>query len=317
MPEPASGRICRPGGDVLVVGVVRNCSPHLRGDVERLRSALKSFANVRWLMIESDSEDDSVAILAQLAGEVPSFRFISLGRLQERMPLRTQRIAHCRNVYIEEIKQDPEYAECAYVIVSDFDGVNTLIGEREILSCWQRQDWDVCTANQRGPYYDIWALRHDDWCPNDCWRQRRFLRRFDGDDDATLRAAVYAKMITIPPDEDWIEVDSAFGGLAIYRRQAIIQGRYVGVTRSGEQTCEHVAFHQDLKRNDCRIFINPKLINAAYTDHTKHLQAEQHRRPKAAELAMQLAGELLRMAGMLPRAERRDAQQRRRKAGKV
>jgi len=277
--------------------------------VARLQSALKAFRRVQWLIVESDSDDDSVAVLTRLASEMQSFRFLTLGSLKDRMPGRTERIAHCRNAYLDEIISNEIYANVEYVIVSDFDGVNTLIDEDAILSCWQRQGWDVCTANQRGPYYDVWALRHGDWSPNDCWRQRRFLKHYSDNDDDNLLASVYARMITIPQDDDWIEVDSAFGGLAIYRRDAITLGRYVGLTPEGEETCEHVAFHHALKQHGCRIFINPRMINAAYTEHTELLVTRNRLRSKAIRFAKILIRDLLNPAGK-PKS-------RRKKAGKL
>ena len=36
----------------------------------------------------------------------------------------------------------------------------------EINAKW---NWAVMTANVKGRYYDIWALREDNWSPNDCW----------------------------------------------------------------------------------------------------------------------------------------------------
>jgi hypothetical protein len=71
-------------------------------------------------------------------------------------------------------------------------------------------------------------------------------------------------MITIPEDSDWIEVDSAFGGFAIYRRSSLADtAAYEGVE------CEHVTFHDHIRRNGGRIFINPKLINGVESGHSE------------------------------------------------
>jgi hypothetical protein len=108
---------------------------------------------------------------------VPGFRFASLGQLQPTIPGRTDRIAHCRNRYLQEIAENPEYADIDFVVVADFDNLNTLVSAKSFRSCFKRQDWDVCTANQRGPYYDIFALRHPTWSPCDCLAQFRMLMR--------------------------------------------------------------------------------------------------------------------------------------------
>ncbi len=255
---------------ILLVGVARNCELTLRRDVLRLSESLKACMALSWLVIESDSSDKTLDVLQALASEVPSFRFISMGSLEESIPIRTARIAHCRNIYLDELEANPLYSEIDYVVVADLDGVNDLVTGDGFATCWMRTDWDVCTANQRGPYFDIWALRHHLWSPNDCWQQYRFLIAHKVPREAALRAATFTKMMTIEETEEWIEVDSAFGGLAIYRRHALDGVRYVGLDDSGEETCEHVSLNNQIRTNGLRIFINPRLINTVDNDHTRH-----------------------------------------------
>ena len=255
----------------LVVGLAKNCSKSIKTDITKVQSALKAFKHVQWLVIESDSRDGTVKKLGELEREVENFRFISLGALRKDFPLRTARIAHCRNRYLDELNSNPIYADIDYVIVADLDGVNDQLTEQALLSCWARDDWDVCTANQRGPYYDVWALRHETWSPNDCWSQYRFLTEHGLSVNKSLFAAIHSRMVKIDENLDWIEVDSSFGGLAIYRRKALEGAQYVGLDDEGEMVCEHVQLHAAIKTQGGRIFINPGLINTGYTSHTKKL----------------------------------------------
>ena len=263
LPRPSSS-------NVLVVGAVRNCAQHLRAHVSRMEAALRGFARVQWLLVESDSDDLTPETLADLARAHGDLRYLRLGELRERLPLRTQRLAFCRNAYLRELRSDTQYAGVDFVMVADFDAINSMLTAGAIESCWRREDWDVCTANQHGRYYDVWALRHPDWSPNDCWMQYRFLTRNGVSDARAWSSCVHARMIRIPAEADWIEVDSAFGGLAIYRRAALDQGEYVGVDGGGMETCEHVALHAALRTRELRIFINPSLINGDCADHTDH-----------------------------------------------
>lgn len=257
---------------VLVTGLVRNCALGIRADVDRVRRALQPFGRVQWLLVESDSSDDSLTQLEVLAGENPDFRFISLGTLRASRPLRTDRLAHCRNAYLAELRDNALYADVELVLVSDFDGVNTLLCTEGLLSCWQRDDWDVCTANQAGPYYDIWALRHPLWSPNDWYAAHQFLRRHGRSDEQALRVALHSRMITVAPKSDWIEVDSAFGGLGVYRRTALEGVHYDGLDATGAEVCEHVVLHQQMRQRGRRIFINPRLINTYGTEHSAALR---------------------------------------------
>ena len=255
----------------LVVGVVRDCARHLKADVSRIAKALGKADKIQWLLIESDSSDHSVAVLSELEASTKYFRYVSLGKLRDEMPLRTDRIAFCRNEYLKQIKQKSIYKDVEWVLVSDFDGANSLISKESLSSCWSRVDWDVCAANQQGPYYDLWALRHREWCPDDCWAQYEFLKRYMANKEKALDVAVHAKMITIPRQSDWIEVDSAFGGSAIYRKRIMERGTYIGKREDGSELCEHVSFHESLKRAGARIFINPEFVNTGLTVHSEYL----------------------------------------------
>jgi hypothetical protein len=253
---------------ILVTGVARNCQKTLRKDVFRISGSLKGCKTLSWLVVESDSNDKTVDILSALEKEIPNFRFLSLGDLRQAVPLRTQRIAHCRNAYLEELQSNPLYSNIDYVVVADLDGVNELISATGFASCWTRSDWDVSTANQRGPYYDISALVHPIWSPNYCWDQFNFLFTHNISKKRAIEAAVYSRMVTISEAENWIEVDSAFGGLAIYRRQALAGVQYDGLDGAGNEICEHLSLHRGIKANGYRVFINPRLVNAGLNAHS-------------------------------------------------
>lgn len=255
----------------LVVGVARNCGKSIGDDVGRISQALQPAQSVSWLIVESDSDDATAEELSKLALSIDRFQFISLGALRETTPQRTARIALCRNAYVDAMRENPRYANIDYVIVADFDGINSEISQSAIESCWQRNDWDVCAANQNAPYYDIYALRHPYWCPCDWMQQYDFLNAISGESEKNRYIALRSKQITIPIDHDWIEVDSAFGGFAIYKRDLFHMSSYSGLTHDGDEVCEHVRFHALLRKGKAKIFINPALINTKYTDHTNCL----------------------------------------------
>lgn len=248
--------------------MARDCAPHIHSDVLRLQAALREFDSIYWLIVESDSQDFTFESLKELERLIPNFRSLSQGVLSEQYPERTERLAVCRNVYLKEIQTNALYEDIEFVLVADLDGVNQLISRSAIASCFAREDWDVCTANQTGPYYDIWALRHPHWCPNDCWQQYQFLQEHGLRHRKAVFAAVYAKMISVPQDSAWIEVNSAFGGLAIYRRRILQFSEYVGTTPDKLPICEHVTLHQQILEQGGRIFINPALINAGMSRKT-------------------------------------------------
>lgn len=256
---------------LVIVGCVRNGAKTVRRSVETLARATAGFAQVRFLVIESDSTDSTLNELQELQRASDNFAFIAMGAMTQQYPQRTERIAACRNRYLDELRSNPSYAAADYVMVADLDGVNNDLQPAAVESCWKTSlPWDVCAANQRDFYYDIWALRHPDWCPVDCHSQYSRLRPIFGHPRA-LAIAIHSRMVRLSPRADWIEVDSAFGGLAIYRREALLAGHYSGV-QNGQSICEHVPLHAELRAKGYRIFINPALINAHRTDHSARIR---------------------------------------------
>ena len=73
---------------------------------------------------------------------------------------------------------------------------------------------------------------------------------------------IFSRQKVISAQSEWIGVDSAFGGLAIYTASAFALGRYSGRDSRGKVVCEHVIFNMRLRRSGMAVFINPKLINS-------------------------------------------------------
>jgi len=278
-----------------IVGLARNCGRTIKEDIHRISDAVKNAKAVVWLIIESDSSDDTIQQLEMLQAEIDDFSFSALGKLADTIVKRTDRISFCRNYYAEEIRNNPSFSNVDYVVVADLDGLNSKLTKEAFESSWLRDDWDMCAANQAGPYYDIWALRHKEWCPGDCWAQYKFLNEYRLDFERNLWATVYSKMITIPKNTEWIEVDSAFGGLAIYKKKMFNECKYVGITETGEELCEHVYFHRTLKAKGARLFINPQLINASLTEHTLGLLWKNRFKSKAKSFLKEM---LIRVIGL-------------------
>jgi len=263
---PTSPRI----GSVIVVGIVRDIEKSFSRDFERINKALNRFSRVEWHVVESGSKDASVDFLDKFASVHENFTF---KHLEHQSALsRTENMAIARNSYLEFLRADSRLANFEYVIVADFNNLNNMLTATAIESCFSNDAWDVLTANQQGRYYDAWALRHPLWSANDCWEQYAFYRKYTKFPESAITYSMRSRMLKIPSNSHWIEVDSAFGGLAIYK-SAILNSKanYAGITRVGTPVCEHVPFHSTLKAEGARMFINPSLINTRVTDHSRRL----------------------------------------------
>lgn len=253
---------------ILIVGLARNCENIIQGEIRKINSAFANFRETNWIVVESDSDDDTVSKLEDLKAEL-NIEIITLGKIRNDFPIRTQRIAVCRNEYVKAITSNERYQHVDYVVIADLDGVNRDLTAKSVESCWlEEHDWDACFANQSAPYYDIWALRHDDWCPNDCYKHEVFLK-LHGIDDYTARvSSILSRMIKIKQSEKPIEVKSAFGGLGIYKKELFGNFYYSGLDKNGDEVCEHVSFHKHMSKTS-KLVIMPSLVNAGYTEHSE------------------------------------------------
>jgi hypothetical protein len=256
---------------LAIVGVARNCAGTIEATLARLEAAVPRGVALHWCIVESDSSDDSAARLQRWAGGRERAAAISLGALRERLPSRTARIAHCRNACLDWLRAQVAHAPIEQVLVADLDGVVDRLDASGLASCWARGDWDACTANVEGPYYDLWALRHPHWCPGDCWAEADALAALGAGPERARLAAVYARMLRISPEAPWIEVDSAFGGLALYRSAPLLEARYDGLAADGREVCEHVTLHARMRAAGARLWINPRLLATSAAALAEHL----------------------------------------------
>jgi hypothetical protein len=159
-----------------------------------------------------------------------------------------------------------------FLLIVDLDGIVTRIPDgllKELLE--EEGDWAALFANQSGPYYDLAALRHQHWNPEDPFMYQDFLLSVGYKRRAAAKKAIVEKMLLIQSSAPRIRVDSAFGGMAIYRLSHLpTSSRYKGIV-DGQQVCEHVPLNSSLSAINLGLYIEPKLIIAKYTEHTYQL----------------------------------------------
>lgn len=246
---------------VLIAGTVRDCANRVVRELGQIRRAFGAAKVARALIIESDSTDATCRELQKHFDADPWGEVCGLGKLEPKYPLRTARLAYCRNQYLSAFLNRPDYRDFDLLVVADLDGVNRHVTQAAVASCWTIPDpWDVVTANQLGAYYDLWALRVRDWCPDDSIVLYRRLLRF-ADERSARRLAIEARRLAVREDAGAIETESSFGCLSIYRKEILTSGaRYDGLDASGQEVCEHVSLNRGIRAAGGRIFINPAFI---------------------------------------------------------
>ena len=91
--------------NIFILGTVRNVEKTIIKDVKAIKKFTEKFKKAQFCLIESDSNDRTIEILNKIKDQDNNFNFITLGKLEGKFPLRTERLAFCRNELITWLKQ--------------------------------------------------------------------------------------------------------------------------------------------------------------------------------------------------------------------
>ena len=264
-----------------VVGCAQNCAADLEAVLANIQALRGLFRHSRLLVLENDSSDATRQLLAAHGQVDPGLRALALTGLNGRIPVKTVRLAHLRNGALAWLRRQGALEQEALVLVLDLDGVNAApwdLGRfAEVLEWfWPQREAAAVFANQRGPYYDLWALRHPQLCPDDIWERMLEARLADATtpDGALFEQVIGPRQLSFEPSLPPFQVESAFGGLGFYKSQWLqaCAMPYVGETtrwleRQGRpelirwQCAEHVSFHAGLRAAGGSLWIHPALLN--------------------------------------------------------
>lgn len=235
---------------LVIAGTARDIAQFWQTTATSIDKITAVFPNYGCIIVESNSQDRTFEVVYDWSLQDPSRRLVvSLGDLSSHV--RTERIATSRNEYLKQINR-LHWNSADYLMVIDLDNLNLSdkFGPQISSALATNVEWDGLCSNRSGGYYDIWALRSRALgCTFDCWREISQ----DTDRSYQERIEYYIGRFQGHIDEasPWIPCESAFGGLALYKMQAI-EGR----TYDGTTTCEHVSFNDGL-----RLFIVPSLVS--------------------------------------------------------
>lgn len=260
---------------ILISGLTRDSEKYIKSEIKHLNAIFSEFGQVSFYLIESDSKDETLSTLESLANEFANITYSAMGNLEILIPMRTERLRFCRNEYVKWIRANSKKFD--YVVIVDFDGMNNQLTKKGLRSSLDRDSfWDACFPNQLFGYYDLYALRCKDWVERDFLPPlRKQLQELESNksiprfsricnflrEDAIRRDAIYRNMRLLPPWGSLIEVDSAFGALAIYKPECFMIADY-GEMNTDYSECEHVVFHRNLILKRKKLVINPRMVNS-------------------------------------------------------
>lgn len=248
-----------------LVGTLRNGAKYIQEDIPNLIELLSQIFDLTIIIVESDSDDDTVKLLMGLREKYPNMDVKTFGNLRDSIPDRVDRIRFCRNYYVKELRENQKFSESEYIVVADLDGVNNKLKFDSIRKALaSNRPWDCLAANQSAPYYDLFALRHPTMMPGNFLDELEGLTRSES--VKMKKKILWPRMIRIPKDANLISVESAFGGFAIYKRWVFEKFDYGILGESRE--CEHVHLNRSATTSGAQFFIAPYLVNSSWNEHS-------------------------------------------------
>tara|TARA_Y100000816_G_C26087690_1_gene574225 strand:+ start:753 stop:1601 length:849 start_codon:yes stop_codon:yes gene_type:complete len=248
---------------IIFSTVTRNPGRKFIQSINQFIKIAKNFKNYKIIIIESDSSFDTRELFSNFKdSNIIIKRMGCLKKSLSNGHLRTERIAFSRNQYLKLIFKSKRLSDYDYLIVFDSDGVSDKINYKSIVDALSiKQKWDAQFSNQTLAYYDIYALRCEGWVEYDCILKLNELIKKNNNPRQAFKDSISSKMIKINRKSPLIKVQSAFGGLGLYKIKSIGKAKYIG-SIDNIPICEHVTFHKELSKSNSLLYINPGLISS-------------------------------------------------------
>jgi len=283
---------------VVITGTARDIGHAHAGNLALVQRLVKLFKRARVVVYENDSQDNTLDQLLAWEDKLGDAVPVSILHQKNLRGKRTENLAHGRNAilrHIENLPGDEKHPD--YLLSFDMDGLNHNLEGLETCEALPA-GWGGCCVNQREVYYDLWALRtQDDWTncdvysgihgPHTCTCNGKSVLQMPYAQNQFQECILTSRAKHIPKSAPPIQVDSCFGGAAIYDWRYISGAMYAGkiIERNGVQAevCEHTTFHKHIKESHpgFKLYIKPSFLNDHPREHVQTKVAQAWDRVKA------------------------------------
>ena len=246
---------------VVVVGLARQIADIVPLTKKRLESLDKRFGGFGVCVVENDSTDGTAELFEEWDAPFDvDVESSDLGRPHlpaSRGAERTVALAEYRTQCQDMVRELHDDAD--YVIVMDYDSWGGFLEEGILTSLYylERGHYAGMASVGLGQIEQFkldgkyaW-FNYDAWAHRPTWSWRQYPEMW------------YHHLIPpfgCPP----IEVNSAFGGLAVYKTEHYLAGTYGG-TLFGVGDCEHVVFHRSIAREQYETMaLNPSSVGVMF-----------------------------------------------------
>lgn len=261
---------------IVVCGIVRNAEAGLRRNVIIVDKVLSHFCDYRVLIYENDSIDATKKLLqcwkqshedkviisinqTDSSSTIPSSKSVS-GVNPFFCRKRIDKMASLRNKYMDML--DEYIAKTNYMpdylMVVDLDVAQ--LSENSVMTSFEGEiEWDAVCAFGYSTSPSLKRRYHDSYA----------LTLWGDQNNPQTEEKIFsnARMFgSLKPDNSWIRIASGFGGLAIYKFEAVNGLRYSVPSLANndirvEVKCEHFSLcKQMIERGYDKIYLNPAMV---------------------------------------------------------
>ena len=255
--------------NISILALVRNVGNVLYDNISAIDTIRSDCKNLSYFIYENDSTDNTVSALKQLEVDISNFKYQSeklqlkhfSHQLENKLELkseeRTQNLAKHRNVCLDYAKEN--FSDSDFIIVMDMDfqefnlnGIFNSFGwfsedytDAMVGNSFEDRPIFLHSTNNNLWNYDCWAYRGSWW--EDLQKYSKAYQY-----DPMMWFGFWQPPIGSPP----IKINSAFGGIGIYKTSFLYQVSYEGYD------CEHVCLHKNLysTQSNFRLHLNPSQI---------------------------------------------------------
>ena len=249
---------------VVFATTVKNAEKHIENLIKFVSSLSKIYKDYYIIVVEADSSDNTANKVRELTR---NFKCKLLCLNTKKVKFRTSRLSIARNKILDVIKKDKRLKKFDDLILFDSDNVNRLITSDKIFESISKapKDWVGIFPNQKFFYYDLWGLRIKKYYNFDCFNELKKYAKKIKPRNAYFKVIFKNFFLINSFKKRFIEVDSAWGGMGIYKLKYAIKSKYnSNVGRNNEI----VFFNRSVSKNNQKLYIDKKLINSyGFNDH--------------------------------------------------
>ena len=236
--------------NLVFAGLAKDCLPSLQKNLDfisKFNAELPGY-NLKCIVVESDSTDGTKEYLENVNFDF--LEIITADNLDKKFKYRTERIANCRNMILDKLKNENSNQDLIYIPIDldieifEYQDIHDF--HFQLNDFIENKLYDAYFPFNFPYYYDIHALRSKGWNSHNPWEKIKKINKFIFIGKFFARYFyVYRIQKKYNTKKELINVESAFGGIGFYKlNNSLLEiVNYEIEIDLGNTSCEHLKFN--------------------------------------------------------------------------